>query len=32
VEAIPMEVLNTVNMSWETVGQYMDGRVPLRCG
>ena len=24
VEAIPMEVLNTVNMSWETVGQYMD--------
>ncbi|HEX9868203.1 MAG TPA: amidohydrolase family protein, partial [Candidatus Tectomicrobia bacterium] len=24
VEAIPMEVLRTVNMSWETVGQYMD--------
>src|SRR5262249_54091061 len=24
VEAIPMEVLNTVNMSWETVGGYMD--------
>src|SRR5256885_9787263 len=24
VEAIPMEVLRTVNMSWETVGQYME--------
>src|SRR5437016_12842101 len=24
VEAIPMEVLNTVNMTWETVGEYMD--------
>jgi N-acyl-D-amino-acid deacylase len=24
VEAIPMEVLNTVQMTWETVGQYMD--------
>ena len=24
VEAIPMEVLNTVNMSWETIAQYMD--------
>ncbi len=24
VEAIPMEVLRTVNMSWETVGEYMD--------
>ena len=24
VEAIPMEVLNTVQMSWETVGEYMD--------
>src|SRR5438270_5585027 len=23
VEAIPMEVINTVNMTWETVGQYM---------
>src|SRR5262244_4408553 len=24
VEAIPMEVLNTVTMRWETVGEYMD--------
>src|SRR5262245_25612251 len=24
VEAIPMEVLNTVQMTWETVGEYMD--------
>src|SRR3989441_3123121 len=24
VEAIPMEVLSTVNMTWETVGEYMD--------
>ena len=24
VEAIPMEVLNTVDFSWETVSQYMD--------
>src|SRR2546422_11295998 len=26
VEAIPMDVLNTVNMTWETVGQYLDTR------
>src|SRR5437762_11249329 len=24
VEAIPMEVLSTVNMTWETIEQYMD--------
>jgi N-acyl-D-amino-acid deacylase len=24
VEAIPMEVLRTINVSWETVGEYMD--------
>ena len=24
VEAIPMEVLNTVNVDWETMGEYMD--------
>ncbi len=35
VEAIPMEVLRTVDFTWETVGQYMDsleGRLGLNLG
>src|SRR5205823_6024857 len=35
VEAIPMEVLNTVNMTWETVGEYMatlDQRLGVNVG